>query len=318
MGQFEIVVVQLIGFFMMLTVGYGCVRLRLYGVTTLNGMCALLLKVLIPVMVFANAVSGTTRDQLMHGFPILLLGVITYALLITTFWIVAKLLRLRHERGRIFQAAMIFGNAGFIGIPLVMALFPKNGAIYVALLAMVDQVLLWTYGVWLCEPEDTSRQRTGIGNRIITLLKNFVNPAVISVLLAVAIILAGLRVPAGVLQPLHTIGNMATPMSMIYLGGLLAMTRWWVILKRYELYAGMIIKMLLFPLGLEALLSALPLNFTHEMILMITIIAALPTMTTITMFCGDKHNMPEYAVGFVLATTLFSMFSLAVVSAVIL
>ena len=31
MGQFAIMVGQLVGFFIMLMVGYGCVRLRFYG-----------------------------------------------------------------------------------------------------------------------------------------------------------------------------------------------------------------------------------------------------------------------------------------------
>lgn len=39
---------QLVGFFIMLIVGYGCVRLRFYGQTALDGMCSLLLNVLIP------------------------------------------------------------------------------------------------------------------------------------------------------------------------------------------------------------------------------------------------------------------------------
>lgn len=41
-------------------------------------------------------------------------------------------------------------------------------------------------------------------------------------------------------------------------------------------------------------------------------------MTTIAMFAGRRDNMPEYATGFVLVSTLFSLVSLAAVSAVIL
>jgi predicted permease len=54
------------------------------------------------------------------------------------------------------------------------------------------------------------------------------------------------------------------------------------------------------------------------MIIMITIIAALPTMTTVAMFSGRSNNMPDYAVGFVLVSTLFSLFSLSAVSMIIL
>ena len=111
-------------------------------------------------------------------------------------------------------------------------------------------------------------------------------------------------------------------MSLIYLGGLFALTKWWGVLKRYELYVGLVAKMIVFPLGLYALLTAaagaLPeLPITHDMIMMITLVAGLPTMTTIAMFTARRNNMPDYAVGFVLVSTLFSLLSLTIVSAVV-
>lgn len=333
MGQFGVMIGQLVGFLIMLMVGYGCVRLRFYGQTALDGMCSLLLNVLIPVLVFSNAVDGADRAQLAANWGVMLLTAVMYALLILVFWLVAKLLRLRGSRSHVFQASLIFGNAGFIGIPLIMALWPQNGAIYVALMSIIDQTLLWTYGVWLCEPvaeaagdaaSDYSPAvtRPSFGIRVLGLLKRFVNPAFIGVMLALILILLGVKVPDIILKPLHTIGNMATPMSLIYLGGLFALTKWWGVLKRYELYVGLVAKMIAFPLAFYALLttlaSALPqLPITHDMILMITVIAGLPTMTTIAMFTGRKNNMPDYAVGFVLVSTLFSLASLTIVSAVV-
>lgn len=333
MGQFGVMIGQLVGFLIMLMVGYGCVRLRFYGQTALDGMCSLLLNVLIPVLVFSNAVDGADRAQLAANWGVMLLTAVMYALLILVFWLVAKLLRLKGSRGHVFQASLIFGNAGFIGIPLIMALWPQNGAIYVALMSIIDQTLLWTYGVWLCEPvaeaagnaaSDYSPTVTcpSFGTRVLGLLKRFVNPAFIGVMLALILILLGVKVPDIILKPLHTIGNMATPMSLIYLGGLFALTKWWGVLKRYELYAGLVAKMIAFPLAFYALLTALTgalpqLPITHDMVLMITVIAGLPTMTTIAMFTGRKNNMPEYAVGFVLVSTLFSLASLTIVSAVV-
>ncbi|KAB8292764.1 AEC family transporter [Bifidobacterium avesanii] len=337
MGQFGVVVGQLVGFLIMLMVGYGCVRLKFYGTVALNGMCSLLLNVLIPVLVFSNAVDGTDRADLAANWGVMLLTAVMYALLALAFFVLAWALRLRAERGRVFQAALIFGNAGFLGIPLIMALFPDRGAIYVALMSIVDQAILWTYGVYLCEPiakpspgaggeagngSKTAVPRPSFASRAAGLLRRFVNPAFIGVMIALALILAGVRVPGLILKPLHTIGGMATPMSLIYLGGLFATTRWWSVLRRYELYVGLAAKMLLFPIGLYALLAWTPLAgllpATHDMIVMIALIAGLPTMTTIAMFTGRRSNMPEYATGFVLVSTLFSLVSLAVVSSVIL
>ena len=243
MGQFGVMIGQLVGFLIMLMVGYGCVRLRFYGQTALDGMCSLLLNVLIPVLVFSNAVDGADRAQLAANWGVMLLTAVMYALLILVFWLVAKLLRLKGSRSHVFQASLIFGNAGFIGIPLIMALWPQNGAIYVALMSIIDQTLLWTYGVWLCEPvaETTGGNAIGArgavangsvngagsasnaanggspvavrpspGTRVLGLLKRFVNPAFVGVMLALILILLGVKVPDIILKPLHTIGNMAT------------------------------------------------------------------------------------------------------------
>ena len=165
MGQFGVMIGQLVGFLIMLMVGYGCVRLRFYGQTALDGMCSLLLNVLIPVLVFSNAVDGADRAQLAANWGVMLLTAVMYALLILVFWLVAKLLRLKGSRSHVFQASLIFGNAGFIGIPLIMALWPQNGAIYVALMSIIDQTLLWTYGVWLCEPVAETTGGNAIGAR---------------------------------------------------------------------------------------------------------------------------------------------------------
>lgn len=112
MSQFSVVVGQLVGFFIMPLLGYACIKWKLYGMDTLNGMCNLLLSVLIPVLVFSNAVGGTTRAELVANWGILLLTAIMYAMLILLFWIVSKILRLKKERGRLFQASLILETQG--------------------------------------------------------------------------------------------------------------------------------------------------------------------------------------------------------------
>ena len=54
-----------------------------------------------------------------------------YVLLISSTWLIAKVMRLPGgPPGHIFQAAFIFGNVGFIGLPLLIALFPERGALF--------------------------------------------------------------------------------------------------------------------------------------------------------------------------------------------
>jgi len=46
-------------------------------------------------------------------------------------------------------ASSLFGNVGFIGIPIISSLFPQKGMLYIALFTIVDQLLLWTLGLSL-------------------------------------------------------------------------------------------------------------------------------------------------------------------------
>lgn len=321
MQQFSVVLNQLIGMGVMLAVGAVCVRTKLLNEESLQGICRLILNVGIPMLVFSNAISGTTRADLFASAAIIGITILLYALLIASMWLLAKLLRLPGERGRMFQGAFVFGNAGFIGLPLVLALFPKHGALYFALMSLTDQLFLWTYGVWITKPR-SNRQTfadehpaTSLGAKLLGML----SPALVAVILAIAIVLAGVPVPQTVIAPLHSLGAISTPLSMIYLGGLFILRDWVGVLKRYELYAGIVVKMLLFPIAFHALLTYVPPMIglgavAPSMANMMTIIAGLPTMSAIVMFSEREHNMPEYAVGLVLATTVASLFTLPVVS----
>ena len=70
--------------------------------------------------------------------------------------------------------------------------------------------------------------------------------------------------------------------------------------------------MIAFPLAFYAVASRIcPYE---EMVKTISIIAALPTMTTIAIFTKSNHNEEDYAVGFVLITTAASLITLTIVS----
>ncbi|PJM74980.1 AEC family transporter [Bifidobacterium simiarum] len=324
MQQFFIVLDQLIGFAVMLVIGFICIKAHVYGQKALDGMCQLILKVGIPTLVFANAVSGTTRDDLVASFAVIVMTVVMYALLIGLFRLLAVVLRLPGERGRIFQGGFIFGNAGFIGLPLALALFPGRGALYFALMSVVDQCLLWTYGVWITKPlanrssRADERPATSWGQRLLS----FVSPALVAVFLALAIIIAGIPVPQQVLSPLHTVGAVSTPLSMIYIGGLFALRDWTPILRKYELYVGIAVKMLAFPIMFYYLFTLVPPmlglgRIAPDMVHMMTLMSGLPTMSALVMFAERERNMPEYAIGLVLITTLASLFTLTAVSYVV-
>ncbi|MBE6830324.1 MAG: permease, partial [Ruminococcaceae bacterium] len=212
MNQFLLVLNQLFQFFIMMATGYLAAKTAVASKPFLDGLAKLILRVLMPILIFANATNRTNRTQLLECFPILYLSIGMYAGLVLTFFLVAKAAGLKGEQNRVFRASMIFGNAGFIGIPLLLAVFPEKGGIYITLMSLVDQTFLWTYGLQLTTPKS---EKTAFNP------ENFLNPALCAVGLALVLLLLNIPVSPVVDAPLLSIGKAATPLSLIYLGGLL-------------------------------------------------------------------------------------------------
>lgn len=316
MEQFEVVFGQLVGFAIMLVIGYICITCKVYGEETLNGIRQIIVNVGIPLMVFANATSGATRDDLINSGVVLVLAVIVYVVLGLVMWCIARIMRLSVDRGHVFQIAFMFGNIGFIGLPLMVALFPERGALYYALVALVEQALLWTYAVWALKPQAKRNEeaREPLGQRI----RGIISPGLVAVVVSLLAILLGVQIPDVIISPLKTVGSMATPLSLMYIGGLFALRDWAGTLRRPELYVGVIVKMIIMPIAFYCLFTYVPplLGFTldSEAVHAITIISGMPTMATLVILAEREHNHAEYAVGLVLLTMVASLFTLSAVS----
>lgn len=306
MDSFYIISNQLFQFFVMMVCGYWAAHRGILTQSGLGMLSGVIIRLLLPVLIFANALDGTTRQILFDCYPMILLGAGIYAGLIGVHAVSSRALGLSGNKRRIYEATMSFGNVGFLGIPILSAAFPGYGGIYIALFTIVDQIVLWTYGLYLTTPKE---QMTSFQ------IRKFFNPALGAIILALAMVMANIAVPAPLEHALLTVGRTATPMALIYLGALLHYSRWQVAAKSKELYIGIITKMVLFPVVFFEIIRLV----CHDlaMVRAAALIAGLPTMAVIAMLAQSNENHGEYALGMVLLTTVASLLTLTGVSYVI-
>lgn len=302
MEQFTIVLEQVVSFCIMMVVGYIGVRMRVMDEQFLGKLSKLITRIILPILIFTNAMSGITREKLQSGMSFLVIGICVYLALALIMYVVARCFRLQEGYGRVYRATFSLGNMGFIGIPLLMALFPDSASMYVSLLTLVDQLFLWTYGVRMTTPQENTQKFS---------LKSFINPALCAVALALLLIITGFQIPSVFLSPLEAIGKSATPLSLIYLGGLFQYCDFSKILRSKEVYVGIVLKMLLLPIVAYAVLTQIT---SAEIARVMAVVVALPTMTTIAMFAQNEDNEGDYALGAVLVTTAVSLFTMTAVS----
>ena len=63
MDSFMAILKQLVSFFLMMLIGYIAARKRITTREFLDRLASLIMKLLLPIMIFANMMNGTSRSQ---------------------------------------------------------------------------------------------------------------------------------------------------------------------------------------------------------------------------------------------------------------
>ncbi|WP_443867400.1 AEC family transporter [Megasphaera sp.] len=243
MAYFSIVLSQIIGFVIYILIGIAAVRTHVLTSRSLGVFSQFITKVTMPILLFVMTLNGATRQQFISALPVLAVSVLLYFLLYLLCRLLARLFGLKGNENHVYRACAMFGNIGFMGIPIIAAIFPKQGMLYIALFTVVDQLLLWTLGVNLTAPVDKENAMSPASR-----LRKMVNPATIAIVLAVIGLFIGLHLPEPINAALTKAGLLTPPMALIYLGGLFCYIDLPQSLRKQEIYVTVAVQICIFPL----------------------------------------------------------------------
>lgn len=111
---------------------------------------------------------------------------------------------------------------------------------------------------------------------------------------------------------LSTVSSATTGMCMLYLGALASSSRVLPVLKRPELYVGIVVKMIALPVVAGHLIAMTGI-FPEQMVLALAIIMALPVMTVVPMVVANNGKEYEYATGITVVTLVASIVTIPLV-----
>ena len=259
------------------------------GLLTEHGskdMANILLYAVIPCVIIRSYITDFTMEKL-YGLLMLAIAVsyIIYGM-----------------RKPIDNFGTAFCNAGFIGIPLVTAVFGNEAAFYVASFASILNLLQWTYGIVII-----TRRKD-----MINIKKVFVNPVTISLVIGLFLFITGIKLPGVINSTMAGVAALNTPAAMIVLGYYLSCVRIRDLLFNPSLYLASFVRLIIIPLLTLLVLYIIPAG--HGQIGMITLIAAATPVGTSTAIFAQKFGQDyERAVCMVCLSTLFSIITMPVV-----
>lgn len=287
--QFYVVVNQVLVFGILMLIGYVMAKVPILTADVLNGLSKLIVKLLLPCLIFYLIIgNGITIQSIIANRSFAIALLLLYLTLCLLGYAMAGACGLRRSGQDVFAVAVMFCNIGFMGLPLLETMFPNNSQVAVCLLIYMtlDQLLLWSVGLFLCTRN--AKRKGG------SMLQNFLNPSLIGIVIALALLYFNVQLPAPLLTTIQGLGDCSRYLALLYLGALLATMPVLSMLTKPHVYFLIVLKMTVLPVVVYLVASFF---FDAVVSLLMATIVSLPPMVAITMMArtygGDERVAAE-------------------------
>lgn len=137
---------QMIVMFLMMAVGYLCYRKQILTEEVSRKVSAIVVNVANPCMILSSALT----DQQMQGKELvqtLAIVVTMYVFLLVMAQLLPRILCIQKESRGAYAAMTVFANIGFMGFPVLAAMYGNGALLYGAVFQIPFNILIYTYGV---------------------------------------------------------------------------------------------------------------------------------------------------------------------------
>lgn len=227
----------------------------------------------------------------------------------------------KHAVAAIRALNATFGNTAFIGIPLLIILFPQQqSALVAAAIASLLSVLMFAVALVSLElATNTQRQQHAA---LIMLMAVGKNPIVIGCLIGVGISASGIKLPSGLAMMIQQIGNTSSPCALFAVGMVLAKA------MRYQKDSSLfsvanfveLSSINLFKLAVQPALAFVMLKcfgVSGDYLVMGVILSALPTAASVYLLAQRYNTQASTSAQGILFGTLVTFFSLPILEGLV-
>ena len=188
-------------------------------------------------------------------------------------------------------------------MPLNEALFGDAAVKYFLVYYVLNTISTWTIGSILIanDSKADSLSRGKIN------LKKILSPPIIGFVLAIAVLLSGITIPAMITDTFTYLGNLVTPLSLIYIGVVLSKAGLKSIHFDRDTVTALLGKFVLSPLVMAfIILVSAKTGMTIDSALRRTLIvqAAVPALTVLPILADEGNGDVEYATNVVTTSTI--------------
>lgn len=201
--------------------------------------------------------------------------------------------------------AVIFSNSGFIGIPIVRALYGESAIIYLSVFIVCFNVMSWTYGLSLLK-----------GKKEPLKPREFVlNPAILGCIVGILLFVSPFTLQGVMKSGVDILREANTLVAMLVLGIHMYFADLKEIVRNKKSLVVCMLRLLIVPLSVSVLMIFVPESYRlMKDVLLIAI--ATPVAMTLSLFAHVNNKNFLYSSSIVSVSTILSIITLPLMMAI--
>jgi Predicted permeases len=298
---------QMAMLFILMLVGYICYKTKLITEDAGKTLSAIVVHIANPALILYASMGSDIKIQ---GSELALtLGIATAMIgaLILFSYLVPVVLRVDKDSRGIYRVMTAFSNIGFMGFPLISAVYGPGALIYASIFTLPYNILIYTYGI-------NSMKKPGAEKEKFRLGKIF-NAGVIASILTIAIYLLKIPVPKLVSTPMQHLSNLTTPLSMIVIGASLASIDLKKLFFDVRMLVFSVIKLIIIPIAGYLIIRQFVSGEILRGVCLVMLMMPVGSMTA--MLASQYDGDFDTATRGIALTTLLSVLTIPLVSAIL-
>lgn len=291
--------------FVLLVCGYVLRKIGIIDDTASKNLTNLVLKLGQPALIISSLLAVEFSVETLKSSGIIFgVGLLLFAILAVPAYFIGRTCKDKDE-GRIIEFSLLFTNCGFIGLPVLEALFGETGLFLGAIYQLVFYFAIWSWG--------TAIFTRGRKDMKLSAKKIFFNHGMIAAYIGIVLFIINIWVPmpAFFIKSLSYLSGICTPITLIIAGSLIAKLSPRQIFLSPKMYLQSAVKLFLIPLCVAVATTLCGLD--HEYVMFFVAVTALPSASMVAMFAETYDTKQSFASLIVGVSTLFCVVTIPIV-----
>ena len=284
--------------FVFLLLGFALNKSKVIDSTGERALSDILLKAVLPFMIINSSQHTYSTDAVNGMIACAAIAIGYYAVSLIALRLSLKKVNILEDEKRIMITCTVFANTGFVGFPLMEALYGSYGLLLAAVFNLCYNLFFYTYAVYLFSKKPR-----------FALLDMFKSSVSVASIVAIVMFIIPWRMPGFISDTFKLIGDMTVPMSMIVMGSMLASVNIKKLLTDKKAYVVSALRLIVLPalvMGAVLLISNW-VTIAPETKSVAVLMCALPCGSMNVIFAENYEVAPHFSARTVSLSMVFML-----------